>query len=67
MLILGNKIDNPGAASEEELRAMLQLETTGKGGAALHPNQRPVELFMCSIVKRFGYGEGFKWMAKYVA
>ena len=27
---------------------------------------RPMELFMCSVLKRQGYGEGFRWMAQYI-
>ena len=27
---------------------------------------RPMELFMCSILKRQGYGEGFRWLAQYL-
>lgn len=69
VLVLGNKIDKPGAASEDELRALFGLhsQTTGKGNIArsdLHG--RPMELFMCSVLKRQGYGEGFRWMAQYI-
>lgn len=66
-LILGNKIDAPGAVSEEELRGALGMyQTTGKGKVPLK-DIRPVEIFMCSVVERQGYGEGFRWISQYVS
>ena len=54
-----------GAVSEDELRYYLGLQqTTGKGKVA--SVVRPIETFMCSVVMRQGYGEGFRWMSQYI-
>ncbi|KAF9226217.1 ARF/SAR superfamily [Gyrodon lividus] len=67
VLVLGNKIDSPGAVSEEHLRCHLGLgSTTGKGKIALNVDVRPIEVFMCSAIWRQGYGDAFRWLAKYV-
>ncbi|EMS53337.1 GTP-binding protein SAR1A [Triticum urartu] len=68
-LVLGNKIDIANALSEHELRYYLGLEyyTTGKGNVDLsHNGMRPLEIFMCSVVRKMGYGEGFRWMSQYI-
>ncbi|KAL5982548.1 hypothetical protein ACLOJK_016621 [Asimina triloba] len=66
LLILGNKIDITFAASEDELRYHLGISnfTTGKGKVNLiDSNVQLLELFMCSIVHKMGYGDGFKWLS----
>jgi len=66
MLILGNKIDHPEAVSETQLRTVLgQFQTTGKGKVQLE-GIRPIEVFMCSVVMRQGYGDGIRWLSNYV-
>eukprot|EP00438_Fugacium_kawagutii_P002592 Skav214685 [mRNA] locus=scaffold444:388:1858:+ [translate_table: standard] len=57
--LLSNKIDIPVAASEDELRHSLGLYTHMTSGKFVdkafkgEPSVRPLELFMCSVVKRF--------------
>lgn len=66
-LVLGNKVDEPHAVSEDEFRHSLGLfQTTGKGKVPLEPSMRPLEVFMCSVVMRQGYGEGIRWLSQYV-
>jgi len=67
-LILANKIDIPGSASEEEVRASLGImQTHGKhlGGQRIS-GVRPIEVFPCSVVKRMGVKEGFNWVAQFI-
>ncbi|KAF4664355.1 COPII coat GTPase [Perkinsus olseni] len=59
--VLGNKIDIRNAAGEEEFRQCL-----GAAQSAQESGIRPVEVFMCSVVKRMGYAEGFKWLAQFL-
>lgn len=67
-LVLGNKIDVPQAVSEDELRAALGLiETYGKESKGdQNSDFRPIELYMCSVVRRMGYADGFRWMAQFL-
>merc|ERR1711941_239913 len=68
-VVLGNKIDIPTAASEDELRNALGLYSHMTYGRETKKNAtgvRPVELFMVSIVKRMGYAEAFQWLAQFL-
>lgn len=69
ILILGNKIDKIGALGEQEIRQIFNLNgiTTGRGNVQKSDlNGRPIELFMCSVLKREGYGEAFRWLSQYL-
>jgi len=67
VVVLGNKIDVPGAVSEQELRYILGVSTTGKGNVSRHEvTGRPMEVFMCSVLRREGYGEAFRWLSQYL-
>ena len=69
-LVLGNKIDAHSAASEDDLRYALGLfETYGKD-TGRRPEEgdnkiRPIELFMCSVIRKMGYADGFRWLAQF--
>lgn len=69
ILVLGNKIDKNSAISEEQLKTYMGIYgmTTGKGQVSRSEiSTRPLETFMCSVLKRQGYGEGFRWLAQYI-
>lgn len=67
IVVLGNKIDIPVAASEDELRRGLGIfhhMTSGKEDLQRAPSEaRPLEIFMVSIVKKMGYAEAFRWLS----
>uniref|UniRef100_A0A7R9ZN47 Small COPII coat GTPase SAR1 n=1 Tax=Craspedostauros australis TaxID=1486917 RepID=A0A7R9ZN47_9STRA len=66
-LVLGNKIDMPTAASEEELKFALGLvDTYGKDKGPDSSGTRPIELYMCSVIRKMGYADGFKWLSQFL-
>jgi GTP-binding protein SAR1 len=70
-LVLGNKIDMPSAASEEELKYALGLvDTYGKDvSSQFYENDCgacPIEVFMCSVVRRMGYKDAFQWLSNFL-
>ena len=65
ILVLGNKIDCKNSVSEYDFRNRLALHmTTGKNNNT--DDVRPIEVFMCSIIRRVGYTDGFKWLSKFI-
>jgi GTP-binding protein SAR1 len=69
--ILGNKIDIPTACGEDELRNCLQLPSVSsygynqgnQSGGAYRQGGGQVEVFMCTLVNKMGYGNAFKWIS----
>lgn len=68
IVILGNKIDKRDAASEEQLRDVYGLGTKGAWGSEKtnEIDGRPIDIFMCSVAKKTGYAEGFRWLSKFL-
>ena len=68
-VICGNKIDVKNSIMENELRDIFGLphhQTYGKDAAQQNPGARPIEIFMCSVMKRVGYADGFEWLSKFI-
>ena len=68
-VVFGNKIDKKGAAREDEFReyfGLLPHMTFGKDAKTKNPGARKVEVFMCSVVKRVGYADGFQWLSTFL-
>ena len=74
--ILANKIDIKGVVDESKFRKKMGLiHTTGKFGVQKRNYAdetegisqqplRPIEVFMCSILKKQGIHEAFKWLSQ---
>ncbi len=68
-IIFGNKIDKKEALREEEFRDFFGLhfhQTYGKDPNSKNPGARPAEVFMCSVMKRAGYSDGFEWLSNFI-
>jgi GTP-binding protein SAR1 len=58
--ILANKIDKNGAASEEEIREALDIS------GLFSKDTRPMDLFMCSVIRKIGYSKALEWLSGYL-
>ena len=38
---------------------------TGKRANGDDDKIRPIELFMCSVIRKMGYADGFRWLAQF--
>jgi len=66
-LILGNKVDKKAAINEPDFRDYMGLKnTTGKNNISTTSSVRPIEVFMCSVVKKWGYSDGFRWLSNFI-
>lgn len=67
-VILGNKIDLKGACTDVQLKQALEIENMciGRDTKVRPEGKRPVEVFMCSILKRGGYQDAFKWLSNFL-
>ena len=68
-VVFGNKIDKKEALKEDEIREMFGLQfhqTYGKDASTRNEGNRPIELFMCSVVRRAGYQNGFEWLGQFI-
>ena len=68
-VILGNKIDSPTAQPETALIQAMGLQglLTGKDRkVSKESGTRPMEVFMCSVLKKVGYGDAFRWLSQYL-
>jgi GTP-binding protein SAR1 len=43
-----------------------RFHTSGKDNAKVADGVRPLEVYMCSVVKKAGYADGFKWLSNHL-
>lgn len=65
IVILGNKIDKYNSAGENEFLELFNLNSKVTGKTNFNPDCRPIEVFMCSMACKEGYGDAFKWLSRF--
>ena len=67
-MILGNKIDKKDAVQEDELRKALGIKAKESGlfSGGGSTKERQIEVFMCSVAKKLGYADAFKWLSNFL-
>ena len=66
IVVFGNKIDRRDALQESDFREAMGLQyhlTKGKDGNTNPSASNNIEVFMCSVMKRVGYSDGFTWLS----
>ena len=68
ILLLGNKIDKPGAVPQSELIRTFGLVEDTEFGSQLKRSIRghPIKLYMCSITRKKGYQIGLRWLGSQI-
>ena len=66
IVILGNKIDKKDAVQEDELRKALGIKPKESGLFNSNTKERQIEVFMCSVAKKLGYADAFKWLSGFL-
>ena len=66
-LILGNKVDLDGAVSQDVLCNQLGIfNMTPEDQQAVPAGTRAIRVYMCSVKKKSGYAQGFRWLSKFI-
>jgi len=45
---------------------LLPHQTYGRDSSQPNPGAKKIEIFMCSVLKRVGYVDGFQWISNFL-
>jgi GTP-binding protein SAR1 len=66
-LILANKVDIAGSVSYSEIVEAFRLDGAIEDPFAVDAGSRGIHLAMTSIRQKYGFMEGFRWLARRIA